>query len=89
MQFVDSGAMREEEFPALFAAAPRDDEPLEPRRIAAAWEGSDEDPIARAAIIGTAAIALRLLQRADSCAAADTLAAQWWRARHDAASAAA
>lgn len=89
VQFVECGAAHEMEFPALLATASRDEAPLDPRRIAAAWDGSDDDPLARASIVGTTAIALRLLQRADSPAAADALAARWWRARHEDASAAA
>ena len=54
------------------------EQPLDPRYIAAVWEGEIEDPIAEAAIIGTAAIAIRLLRRASTRDAAVALARDWW-----------
>lgn len=82
VHLLRAGATSVETFPALLpdttvAAA----QPLDPRRIAAVWNETIDDPVARAAIVGTAAIALRLIGRANSTASADALAAQWWRDR--------
>ena len=58
-------------------------EPLEPRRLVALWAGAVSLPGPEAAIIGTAAIALRVLGRAASMAEAEALAAELWRTRHE------
>ena len=65
----------------LHGATIAEAQPLDPRRIAAVWRDSIDDPLACAAIVGTAAIALRLIGRANSAGHADSLAAQWWRGR--------
>ncbi|MBL8699621.1 MAG: glycosyl transferase family protein [Alphaproteobacteria bacterium] len=82
VHFLRGGATSEETFPALLPGTTVVEErPLDPRRIAAVWMGTFDDPVASAAVIGTAAIALRLIGRADSSEAADALAAAWWRGR--------
>lgn len=82
VHFVHAGSAGVESFPALLAgAAVAEEQPLDPRRIAAVWRASIDDPIADAAVVGTAAIALRLIGRASSNGHADALAAQLWRGR--------
>jgi anthranilate phosphoribosyltransferase len=82
VHLLHDGETIEETMPALLPGVTAvEEQPLDPRRIAAVWSGSTLDPVASAAIVGTAAIALRLLGRADSIAAAEALAAQWWNAR--------
>ncbi len=74
--------MRTESFPVAWTGPrPAFDAALDPRRLAAAWAGTDQEPLAIACIVGTAAIALRLLGRAPSPAAAETLAAARWAER--------
>lgn len=75
------GAAMEEEWPMLpdlhasaEAQAEGTDHPL-----VACWRG--ENPEAARTVVASAAVALRLLGRAESCEAADTLAAQLWQAR--------
>ena len=53
----------------------------DPAVMAALWRGDDQDEQATAVVIGSAALALRLLGRAASPAEADALAAGWWRER--------
>lgn len=82
VHFLHDGTTAEEDFPAILRGpAIADEQPLDPRRIAAVCAGSFEDHAASAAVIGTAAIALRLLGRATSPIAAESLASQWWRRR--------
>ena len=66
-----------ETWPARETAGPS----VEPACLAALWRGEVEDVQAEAIVIGTAAIALRLVGRADTPDAADALAAEWWRSR--------
>lgn len=57
------------------------DEPLDPARVVDLWQGRRRDPGPEAAVIGTAAIALRLLGRAPDPPTALALASALWRAR--------
>ncbi|HHS94777.1 MAG TPA: hypothetical protein ENK63_05520 [Rhodobacterales bacterium] len=50
-------------------------------RLARIWAGEAHDEYGEAAVIGSMAIALRTMGKADSMQAADTLAAQIWAAR--------
>ena len=56
-------------------------EPLEPARLAALWRGELEALAPEAAIIGTTALALKLLGRADDQDTALALARDMWAAR--------
>jgi anthranilate phosphoribosyltransferase len=81
--WVLDGATSDEEWPALL---PEDsyawrEEPLEPKRVAALWRGDLRLPAPEAAIIGTAAIALKAVGRAATIAEAETLAARLWENR--------
>ncbi|GBD41428.1 Bifunctional protein TrpGD [bacterium HR39] len=81
---VAGGEMREETWPAIPYAGPRHpfrEEPPEPARIAALWRGEVELPGPEAAIVGTAALALHLVGRAESMEAAEDLARELWRER--------
>ena len=77
-----AGLGGEEIWPALtehpHAAA---DECMEPARLAAVWNGTFQDPIAQATVIGTAAIVLKTTGRAATQDAAMTQAAAMWTAR--------
>lgn len=81
--WVLDGAASDEEWPALL---PEDsyawrEEPLEPERVAALWRGDIRLPAPEAAIIGTAAIALKAIGRAGTMAEAEALAARLWENR--------
>lgn len=79
---LDSGATTDETFPALMPGVTvAEEQPLDPRRIDAVWTGAADDSVARATIVGTTAIALRVLGRASSVPAAEAMAVEWWRTR--------
>lgn len=56
-------------------------EPLDPMRVIAFWRGEWESAGPKAAIIGTAAIALKLLGRASSIESAEAEARRMWETR--------
>ena len=57
------------------------DETAELNRIGALWRGEITSPAPEAAVVGTTAIALRLLGRADGPASADAMARGMWQSR--------
>ncbi len=57
------------------------DEPLNPARLVALWRGEFEDPAPISAVVGTTAVALRLLGRAPSQGDAETQAQNLWESR--------
>lgn len=83
--FVESlhaGEARDEEWPALLPAqANAADETMDLGRLLAVWRDEEEDPYAVAAVTGTAAIALRLMGRADDVGPAMALAREMWETR--------
>ena len=70
----------EEEWPALTESSPAESD-LDPAYLAALWRGGNEDPVAEAIIIGTAAIALKSSGRAQSIDEAQYLARKAWVTR--------
>lgn len=80
-QIVD-GVLTEEEWPALFPARHAAEEAFDLARFLAVWRGEAEHEYGEMAVIGTLAIALRVLQKADSQEQALTLARQWWQERN-------
>jgi anthranilate phosphoribosyltransferase len=81
VQSVHHGVEHAEEWPAMFAARHLKDESMDPGCLPALWRGETTDEYGEAAVIGTAAIALRALGVADSIAAAEAKAAELWRRR--------
>lgn len=82
VQRVRSGALEEEEWPAMFPRRhPRDDN-LDIGRMVRLWRGEAEEEYGEAAVIGTAAIALHLMQKATTPEAATELAREFWQARN-------
>ena len=82
VKFLIDGNMLDEEWPALFASKHLKDESMDVSRLAKAWRGEIEDEYGRAAVLGTAAIALRALGRAQSIADAEAQAAKLWESRN-------
>ncbi len=80
---VRDGASSEQAWPALFNG-PRHlkDRAMDVSRLAGVWRGESEDEYGEAAVTGTAAIALRLLGKADDIATAETLARRMWQSRN-------
>lgn len=79
---VIDGHMKAEEWPPMFDG-PRHlrDEAMDVRRLAAVWRGECADEYGEAAVIGSAAIALRTLGKATTVAAAEVLARELWHQR--------
>lgn len=66
VQYVQRGVATTEEWPALFAQRHLKDEQLDLSRLTQVWRGTANDEYGEAAIIATAAMALRLMERAHS-----------------------
>jgi anthranilate phosphoribosyltransferase len=81
VQSVHHGELVDEEWPALFAKRHVKPEELEPGELVKIWRGEAHDEFAVAAVTGTAAVALKLLGKADTQEAAQQLAADFWHHR--------
>ena len=80
---VDDGVTGEAIWPALNDGEPHPwrRDPLEPGRLAGLWRGEWEAPGPTAAVVGTAAMALKLLGRAASIEEAEDQAHRLWHER--------
>lgn len=78
VQSVVNGQLQDENWPALFARRHLKAESLQPQQLISHWQGETEDEFATATIIGTAAIALKLLGKAQSQQQAQQLATDYW-----------
>jgi anthranilate phosphoribosyltransferase len=81
VQSVHNGELVDENWPALFTRRHVKSEELDPRQLVLIWQGSIEDEFAKSSIIGTAAIALKLLGKADTQQQAHQLATDYWLSR--------
>lgn len=79
---VNNGVSEIEEWPAVFERRHVKPESLEPDDLLKLWRDEIDNEYAVGAVTGTLAIALRLLGRANSPAAAQQLADQMWSTRH-------
>ena len=66
----------------MFARRHTRDDHLDIGRLTRFWHGDSEEEYGEAAVIGTAAIALHLMQRAPTPEAATELAREMWRSRN-------
>ena len=80
---VHNGELSEEEWPAMFAG-PRHlkDEAMDLNRLLPVWQGKDQDEYGVAAITGTAAIALKLMGKANTTEEAESKARELWANRN-------
>lgn len=78
---VHEGVAGEEQWPALFSTRHMKDETMDVTRLATLWRGDIADDYGEAAVTGTAAIALKMMGRADSVEAAEALARRMWDER--------
>ena len=74
------GQAFDEEWPALLDASPAESD-LDPAWLAALWRGEAEDAVAETIVTGTAAIALKLCNRAETIDQAQHLARKAWVSR--------
>lgn len=82
VQSVKHGELIDEVWPALFARRHMKAEVLEPELLTALWQDKIKDEFAEASIIGTAAVALKLLGKAENQEQAHALAEQFWLQRN-------
>jgi anthranilate phosphoribosyltransferase len=82
VQSVHDGKLSDETWPALFAHRHVRPESLEPEQLVLVWQGKVQDEFAEASVIGTAAVALKLLgHHANSQEKAQALATDFWLRR--------
>lgn len=81
VQSVHNGELSNEIWPAMFSHRHIKPEQLDPQDLALVWQGVIENEFAQAAIIGTAAVALKLLEKAKNQQQAHELASNYWLKR--------
>ena len=81
VQSVANDAMFDETWPAMYPKRHVKDDELDVSRLAKLWRGETEDEYGLGAVIGTLAIALKTLGKADTPEDAEALARQWWQQR--------
>lgn len=81
VQSVHLGELSDETWPMLFTRRHIKPEQLNPEDLAKLWQGVLTDDYAEASVIGTAAIALKLLAKADTQQQAHELATEMWQCR--------
>ncbi|MES2919807.1 MAG: glycosyl transferase family protein [Pseudomonadota bacterium] len=80
LRIVD-GTPVEEEWPMLFETRHAPEEAFDLAQFRAVWQGAQAHEYGEMAVVGTLALALRTLGRADSREDALALARTWWEAR--------
>ncbi len=78
---IKDGQAIEEEWQPLFKKRHVKDKVLEPLKLAKVWNGSVDDEYGVGAIVGTAAMTLYTMDRADSHETALEMARDWWENR--------
>ena len=82
VQHLHQGTKSDEDWPVVAGVARTvGEESMDLSRLKALWRAQTNDPYAEAVVIGTAAIALRLMGRAGSPAEAESEARRLWAAR--------
>lgn len=82
VQSVHNGELSDENWPAMFSHRYVKPEQLDPKYWLEVWQGQTEDAYAKASVIATAAVALKLLGKAETQDAAHALAAKYWAERN-------
>jgi len=78
---VHHGEASEEVWPAIFKTRHLKDETMDVNRLLQVWQGKTDDEYGVAAVIGTAAIALKMMDKAESIDDATEKARTMWRDR--------
>jgi anthranilate phosphoribosyltransferase len=81
VQSVDNGKMSDEEWPPMFPRRHMRDDVMDVTRLSRLWNGTEEDEYGAAAVIGTAAITLKMMGRARSQEEAEAQARSMWEVR--------
>ena len=82
VSYAIDGKTWDEEWPAMFERRHVKETSLDEKRLGPFWRGEETDEYAEAAIIGTTAIALRLLDKAETPELALDLASSMWANRN-------
>ncbi|OOZ40690.1 glycosyl transferase [Solemya pervernicosa gill symbiont] len=82
VQSVHDGEMSDEEWPPMFKRRHVKDADLNLDQLAALWNGTHEDEYAEASVVGTVAITLKMMGRADSIESAEAAAREMWENRN-------
>lgn len=82
VQSVVNGVIQDETWPPMFSLRNLKESDLSLEKWLHVWNGTDEHRYGEAAVIGTLAIALQLLKKADSKESAEMLAREWWLTRN-------
>jgi anthranilate phosphoribosyltransferase len=82
VQSVHDGQLLDETWMALFDQRHVRPENLQPERLAQLWQGTYNEEFGEAAVIGTTAVALKLLGKADNQPQAHALAQAFWHNRN-------
>lgn len=82
VSYVHNQELSEEELPPMFERRHVKEKELDADNLISVWNGSAENEYAEAAVIGTTAIALRLMEKADSPEAAEKMAEEMWKNRN-------
>ena len=82
VQSVHHGELVDEMWPALFTHRHVKSDNLDPVQLAQLWRGEIENEFASSSVIGTAAVALKLLGKASTKESAHDLATQYWLNRN-------
>ena len=82
VQSVHKGDLSDENWPAIFSLRHVKAEVLEPEQLLLLWQGLLHDEFAEASVIGTTAVALKLLGKVDNQLQAHALATQYWSDRN-------
>ena len=82
VQSVHDGELSDENWDALFSHRHIKAENLNPEQLAQLWRGEIEDEFAQMSVIGTTAVALKLLGKANTKETAHELAVNFWLNRH-------
>ena len=81
VQSVKNNEFEEELWPALFTRRHVKSDNLDPQQLAQIWHGKLNDEFAEATVIGTTAIVLKLMGKAETQLKAHDLATQYWKSR--------
>jgi len=81
VQSVENETMSDEEWPPMFSKRHMRDDVMDVNRLIGLWNGDVEDEYGDAAVIGTVAIALKLMGKADTISTAESFANEMWQSR--------
>ena len=82
VQSVRDGELEDDIWPALFARRHMKAEQLNPEQLADLWQDNIKDEFAEATVVGTTAVALKLLGKAGTQEQAQNLAQEYWANRN-------